>query len=284
MLLSFFRPNWPAPPHVHSLCTTRAGGVSAPPFNSLNLGDHVGDSPSAVQANRTKLQAILAEITPNAQAIFLHQVHGTQVATLERSLPQGSCADAAITTERGMVCTIMVADCLPVLFTNRQGTVVAGAHAGWRGLAGVGGTGVLEATFKRFMALALEQQGFSAIKNIAPMGDDILAWLGPCIGPRAFEVGAEVRDAFCSHDSAAAQFFQKSGCCGGENKFLADLAGLAHFRLKALGIHAIYGNDSSPDWCTVGNPLRFFSHRQGQSSGNGIGGGSGRIAACIWLG
>ena len=281
----WLRPQWPAPAHVHALCTTRAGGVSAAPYNSLNLGDHVGDAPAAVQANRAVLQAALAHTTPGAQAVFLQQVHGTQVAQLRADLPDGTCADACTSARAGQVCTIMVADCLPVLLTDRQGHAVAAAHAGWRGLAGTGGEGVLESVFKDFSALALAGWAQAAIKkeadqptavDAASIAADTLAWLGPCIGPQAFEVGSEVRAAFCDHDNAAAQHFQARGA----GKYNADLAGLARQRLHALGITQVYGNDSSAPWCTVGNASRFFSHRRDGATL----GASGRMAACIWLG
>jgi len=278
----WLRPDWPAPAHVHALCTTRRHGASRPPYDGFNLGDHVGDDPLAVQANRLALQGALGAITPGAQAVFMQQVHGTHVQSLDAQSAPGSCADASIATARGVVCTILVADCLPVLLTNRQGTVVAAAHAGWRGLAGAQGRGVLETTLKRLMALSHAHQALSAIKKgaekqHAPMAAaDTLAWLGPCIGPQAFEVGLEVRAAFCAHDVGAAAHFQPLG--GG--KYLADLAALARQRLHALGITQVHGNDSSAAWCTVGNPSRFFSHRR-DSAGGGC---SGRFAACIWRG
>jgi polyphenol oxidase len=281
-------PDWPAPAHVHALCTTRAGGASATPYDSLNLGGHVGDDPAAVQTNRRMLQAALAAATSGARAIFLQQVHGTQVLALQPGLKDGSCADACVATAPGQVCTIMVADCLPVLLTDRQGRAVAAAHAGWRGLAGVGGVGVLEAVFEEFSDQTLAQTAPAAIKseaNAPPaqrqtqqagIAGDTLAWLGPCIGPQAFEVGTEVRSAFCAHDGAAAQHFRPQG----PGKYLADLAALARQRLAALGISAVYGNDSSAAWCTVANPSRFFSHRRDSAAL----GGSGRFAACVWLG
>ncbi len=293
----WLRPDWPAPAHIHALCTTRSPGASLPPYDRFNLGDHVGDAPAAVQANRRALQQVLAANTPGAQAFFLQQVHGTQVCELDQftlgraaldsaTLPD-ACADACISSAAGLVCTIMVADCLPVLLTNRQGTVVAAAHAGWRGLAGVQGRGVLEKVLERFRALAYTQQALAAIKNDGEGADggmpkapdvaaDTLAWLGPCIGPQAFEVGAEVRAAFCAHDAGAAQHFQASA--GG--KYHADLAALARRRLHALGVTQVYGNDSSAAWCTVGNPSRFFSHRRDSAAL----GASGRFAVCIWRG
>lgn len=276
----WLRPQWPAPAHVHALCTTRTGGHSQPPYDRMNLGDHVGDDPHAVAANRGVLQAALQSVTPQAQAVFLQQVHGTQVVVLEPGTADGVVADACVSTQPGLACTIMVADCLPVLLTDGAGTVVAAAHAGWRGLAGQGGVGVLEAVFERFSALRHVHKAQAAIKNIANEGagacaSQTLAWLGPCIGPQAFEVGAEVRAAFCAHNPAAAPYFQPHGA----GKYLADLAGLARQRLQALGIAHIYGNDSSAAWCTVAQGSRFFSHRRDSP----VLGTSGRMAACIWI-
>jgi YfiH family protein len=258
-------PDWPAPPGVRALCTTRQGGVSAAPWDSMNLGDHVGDVPAQVAANR----ALLGQAT-GARPVFLQQVHGTAVLALDGDTPQGQPADAAVTSQRGIACTIMVADCLPVLFADAGGSAVAAAHAGWRGLAGRQGQGVLEQTFERFMALAQSGRANSAINTIA--------WLGPCIGPAAFEVGAEVRAAFVESDAGAASCFQPVAA----GKYLADLAGLARRRLQALGITAIFGNDSSEPWCTVANASRFFSHRRDAGvPGNGLR-TTGRLAACIW--
>jgi len=256
-------PDWPAPPGVHALCTTRAGGVSGTPYDQLNLGTHVGDDAVAVQANRQVLQSALQARTAGARAVFLNQVHGTDVAHIDGATPDATAADACLATAPGAVCTIMVADCLPVLFTDRAGSVVAAAHAGWRGLAGAQGQGVLESTVQRLV-------GEGAPAN------EVIAWLGPCIGPTAFEVGAEVRAAFCGHDAAAeACFVPQPG-----GKFLADLAGLARLRLAALGLTGVYGNDGTAPWCTVRNASRFFSHRRDTA----VLGGSGRFAACIWRG
>lgn len=279
----WLRPDWPAPAHIHALCTTRHPGASLPPCDGFNLGDHVGDDPAAVQANRQALQRALAATTPGAHAVFLQQVHGTQVQPLGFQTPAGLCADASVTTARGVACTIMVADCLPVLLTNRQGTVVAAAHAGWRGLAGTHGQGVLETVLEHFWALSQSQQAPAAIKNEPASGDavplaaaDTLAWLGPCIGPQAFEVGPEVRAAFCAQAASAAMHFQPLP----NGKYLADLAGLARQHLQAQGVTQVYGNDSTPPWCTVQNPSRFFSHRRDSAGG----GASGRFAVCIWRG
>ena len=250
-------PDWPMPAGVHAVCTTRAGGVSGAPYDSLNLGDHVGDNPAHVAANRATLQAALG-----VRPVFLNQVHGIEVATLHAQSADGMVADACITSASGVACTVMVADCLPVLFTDRQGRLVAAAHAGWRGLVGQDRVGVLEQTCKRFSALAFINQ--------ADLATDLMAWLGPCIGPNAFEVGDDVHAAFTESDGLATQFFkiQPSG------KWLADLAGLARLRLRRIGITQIYGNDSSAAWCTVSNPSRFFSHRRDRDSG--------RFCVSIW--
>ena len=270
----WLQPDWPAPAHVHALCTTRNGGVSAPPYDSFNLGRLVGDAPQAVAANWAALGAALGAAGDPVRLVYLRQVHGTVVQPLDADTPDGADADACTTTTPGVACSVMAADCLPVLFTNRAGTRVAAAHAGWRGLA----AGVLEAALESFKAEALTDKAQGAIQNDDESGtpQDLMAWLGPCIGPQVFEVGPEVREAFCAHDARAQACFQPHGNAG---KWLADLAGLARQRLRAQGLTAIYGNDSSPGWCTVGNPSRFFSHRRDSA----VLGTSGRMAACIWI-
>ena len=259
-------PDWPAPAGVRAVFTSRVGGVSAPPYKSFNLGQHVGDAPGAVAANR----ALLAQAV-GAQAIFLNQVHGSAVLTLEASTPDGLPADACVTAQKKVACIIMVADCLPVLLTTTDGRVVAAAHAGWRGLAGV-----LETTVASLRALAGPELAM----------DQILVWLGPCIGPLAFEVGAEVKAAFEAVLPQASSCFVPTGA--GSGKYFANLPALARLRLQALGIGnaQVYGNDGSLPWCTVSNPSRFFSHRRDAgisgNGGNGFG-TTGRMAACIWL-
>jgi YfiH family protein len=245
---SWLIPDWPVPSGVHAVCSTRAGGVSRGNYQGLNLGDHVGDEPEHVRANRAVLRQGVG-----ARPVFLQQVHGTHVAALDGSSTDGIVADASTTTEGGVACTIMVADCLPVLFTDAAGRRIAAAHAGWRGLAG----GVLERTIESF--------GSDAYRP------ELMAWLGPCIGPDAFEVGDEVRAAFEPATQNAATCFKPATS---PDKWLADLSGLARQRLRAAGVTQLYGNDSSEDWCTVHNPLRFFSHRRDRISG--------RFAACIW--
>ena len=247
------QPDWPAPPGVQALFTTRVGGVSVAPFDSFNLGDHVRDEPLAVAGNRERL----AVFTAPARPVFLQQVHGTHVVQISPDTPDGTQADACVAQVPGVAATIMVADCLPVLFAHASGTAVAAAHAGWRGLV----HGVLEATAR-------------SLSDAAGEGE-IMAWLGPCIGPQTFEVGAEVCEAFVAADhEAAAHFWPVS-----EGKFLADLPALARRRLRRLGITDVHGNDGSPAWCTVTQTSQFFSHRRDAVAL----GGTGRMAACIWI-
>lgn len=203
------------------------------------------------------------------QPLFMQQVHGCDVQNIERTSQEGQAFDACLTNETGMACTIMVADCLPVLLAHRSGQVVAAAHAGWRGLAGVNGMGVLERTWQAY-ARKLGQQ------PRASLAADTQVWLGPCIGPQAFEVGSEVREVFVqTMPQADACFVPSEGAPG---KWLADLPRLARQRLQALGLAQLYGNDSSAPWCTVSQPSRFFSHRRDA----GVLGSTGRMAACIW--
>ena len=243
-------PDWPAPPNVRAFCSGRQGGVSTGSYAGLNLGVHVGDDPQAVQVNRLLLQAAIG-----VRPVFLDQVHGTDLVQLDAQSESGMAADGAWTSVAGIACTVMVADCLPLLLCDAAGRRVAAVHAGWRGLLGAAGAGVIEA----------------AASNLAVPASGLLVWLGPCIGPEAFEVGPEVRAAFVNAAPQAAACFKPHA----NGKWLADLPGLARQRLAALGITGIYGNDGSDAWCTVGNALRFFSHRR-----DGV---SGRQAACIWL-
>lgn len=248
--------DWPLPVGVHAVCTTRVGGVSQAPFDGFNLGDHVQDDPRAVAQNRALLQTQLS----GARPVFLTQVHGVDVAQVNVATPDGTTADACITQEPQVACTIMVADCLPLMFTDDAGRVVAAAHAGWRGLA----AGVLERT----VHAVCEQAG------VAPA--QVRVWLGPCIGPDAFEVGDDVRQAFTALDAPqadkAAGYFKPHP--SHSHKWLADLAGLARLRLAALGVTSVAGNDSSPEWCTVSQRSRLFSYRR-----DGV---TGRFAVCIW--
>lgn len=263
------QPNWPTIAGVHALFTTREGGVSAAPWDSMNLGDHVGDDPAHVTMNRQLLARRLAQCAgASVQLVFLQQVHGCDVQYLELSTQGGQAFDACLTTESGVACTIMVADCLPVLLAHRSGLAVGAAHAGWRGLAGRNGHGVLEAMWQAYAA----KLGVSADANLAQQTQ---IWLGPCIGAQAFEVGDEVRQAFVSSMASAADSFAPSPKSAG--KWLANLSQLARQRLHAMGLQHIYGNDGSAAWCTVTNASAFFSHRRDAA----VWGHTGRMAACI---
>lgn len=250
----WLRPQWDAPANVHALMTTRQGGGSEPPYDSMNLGRRVGDLEEAVASNRSKFQSIVP-----ARLVWLHQVHGHQVLTLTQDTESGSPADASLTRQGGVACAIMVADCLPLLLSDERGSVVAGAHAGWRGLAGQDGRGVVEAVV-----------GAMSEVSLAPL----VAWLGPCIGQDAFEVGPEVVQSFTAQDADAQALFRP----GRPGKFHADLQRLARRRLARLGVTKIFGNDGSPLWCTYANPSIFFSHRRDHARL----GGTGRMAAAIW--
>jgi len=236
-------PDWPAPARVRALVTTRAYGASIGPHAGCNLGDHVGDNPAAVAANRDLLATALDGAGP---VLWLRQVHGTRV-TNAASWHPGIEADAASCDRQGPVCTVLTADCLPVLFCDREGTVVAAAHAGWRGLA----AGVLEATV--------------AALGVPP--GNVLAWLGPAIGPAAYEVDAPVRDAFVGVDTACARAFTPTRA----GHWQADLYALARHRLMRLGVTAVHGGGL----CTASAADRFYSYRR-----DGI---TGRMASLVWL-
>lgn len=247
--------DWSLPAGVHAVCTTRVGGASEAPFDGFNLGDHVHDDPQAVAVNRALLQQQLGGVRP----VFLSQVHGVDVAQIKTTTPDGTQADACITQDAQLACTIMVADCLPLLFTDDAGRVVAAAHAGWRGLAG----GVIEHTVR-----ALCEQA-----DLAPA--QVRVWLGPCIGPDTFEVGDDVRVAVMATGTGTPEtesYFKPHPTHPG--KWLADLAGLARMRLHALGVTSVAGNNSTSEWCTVLQNSRLFSYRR-----DGV---TGRFAVCIW--
>jgi YfiH family protein len=237
-------PDWPAPARVRALVTTRAGGVSEGSYASLNLGLRCGDAPQAVAENRRRL----AEQLPS-EPVWLRQVHGIAVADADaaRSKREEPEADAAVARAPGTVCAVLVADCMPVLFTDGAGSVVAAAHAGWRGLA----AGVLEATLDAM--------------RVRP--ESVLAWLGPAIGPRVYEVGDEVRAAFLARDARAAQAFAPTR----PGHWLLDLYLVARQRLAARGVERVYGGG----FCTHTEAGRFFSFRRKAKSG--------RMAAAVWL-
>jgi YfiH family protein len=246
------RPAWVLPPGVQAGMSTRDGGVSSGPFAALNLGVAVGDAPAAVAENRARFQAALG-----VRPVWLRQVHGSTVLHLQAGTDShpDTPADAAWTRERGIACTVQVADCLPVLFALRDGSAVAAAHAGWRGLAG----GVLEATVQALC------EGAGATPA------EVQAWLGPCIGPRQFEVGAEVLQAF-GDDPAQPEpgRFVYRARPDGAARWLANLPALAAARLQALGVGAV----TVAGACTVEDVSRFFSFRR-----DGV---TGRMAAAIW--
>jgi YfiH family protein len=237
-----FVPDWPAPAGVGSLQTTRRGGVSRAPYASFNLAGHVGDDACALAANRARLAACLP-----AAPVWLEQVHGSAVLDLDAA-PTGKVpADAAVSRRPGVVCAVLTADCLPVLFCDRKASAVGAAHAGWRGLL----DGILENT----------------VAALGVPATDLLAWLGPAIGPAAFEVGPEVRAAFLGRDPQAGRHFRP----GAPGKFFADLYGLARQRLEGCGVKAIYGGT----FCTYADTGRFYSYRRE--------GCTGRMASLIWL-
>lgn len=247
------KPEWSVPARVHAAFTLRTDGVSQPPFDSLNLGAHVGDAQPAVAENRRRVRSQL--LLPAAEPHWLEQVHGADVLDLDSTkqsvaaheAPTLPIADAAFTREVGRVCAVQVADCLPVLFAATDGSVIAAAHAGWRGLA----AGILEATVKRL--------------DVDPA--QLLAWLGPGICRNHFEVGAEVRAALLLHDASASAAFTANP----RGRWQCDLLALARRRLIALGITQLSGGS----WCTYADSARFFSFRRD--------GRCGRMAALIWL-
>jgi YfiH family protein len=238
--LNFIIPNWPAPANVHALQTNRDEGCSLSPYDSFNLGSHVGDNPMHVAQNRQMLSAFLP-----SEPVWLNQVHGINVVDAANTdcLPD---ADASFTTRNNVVCVTMTADCLPILICDNAGTLVASIHAGWRSLC----DGVIEATIAKLPAKPA----------------DLMAWLGPAIGPNAFEVGVEVREQFIAKDAKAELAFKKHG-----DKYLADIYQIATQRLNSLGVTQIYGGGR----CTFTEKENFFSFRRD--------GATGRMATIVWL-
>lgn len=241
MSRNWIAPDWPAPDQVKAFITTRAGGVSRAPFNGLNLADHVGDEVDDVASNR----ALLRELLPT-EPLWLRQVHGNHVVAAENSIA-GIEADASVAATPGIVCAVLTADCLPLLICDRLGSKIAAVHAGWRGL----NNGVIE----------------NAIAAMRVPPPELLVYLGPAIGPTAYEVGDDVRDVFIDDDESALTAFLPT-----ENgKWLANLYELAQLRLRRLGVEEIYGGEL----CTYNDSERFFSYRR-----DGV---TGRMAALIWL-
>lgn len=233
--------NWSAPSVVRAGVTTRLGGVSRPPYAELNLAEHVGDDPATVKKNRARLRRFLA--LPS-EPRWLNQVHGVQVNTDTQLCPE---ADASVTREPGQVCVVMTADCLPVLFCDRAGAVVAAAHAGWRGLA----AGVISETVQRM--------------RVEPR--EVMAWLGPAIGPRVFEVGDEVRTRFVDLGEDYAQAFVAHTL----DKWLMNIYTVARLQLSGLGVTQVFGSE----YCTYEDAQRFYSFRRD--------GQTGRMASLIWI-
>lgn len=233
-------PDWPAPANVKAIQTTRRGGFGATPYDTLNLGSHVQDNPVTVAQNRQ----LLSQYLPS-EPVWLNQVHGVEVVDAARCgcVPD---ADAAFTHQKEVVCVTMTADCLPILLCDKQGTVVAAVHAGWRSLC----DGVIEATVEKM--------------QVSPV--DLMAWLGPAIGPQAFEVGGEVKAAFVAKDAQSDLAFTPRG-----NKWLGSLYLIAKQRLASAGVHAVYGGEE----CTYSQPEKYFSFRRD--------GATGRMASLIWL-
>lgn len=236
------RPDWPAPDSVRAACTNRRGGISQPPFSSLNLGMNTGDDPAAVTANRERLESLLG--LPSSPS-WLDQQHGNMAVRLEQPAA-GRLADAAVTDKPGIVLAVLTADCLPVLVCDRNGTHVAAIHAGWRGLA----AGILPAAL-----------------SLLPPGPDLIAWLGPAIGRKAYEVGLDVRQAIKAAIPDSEDYFHPRSA----DSWLVDLPGLARAQLAAMGVGEVVGGDV----CTYSDEKNWFSYRRD--------GRTGRMGAFIWL-
>jgi polyphenol oxidase len=269
---------WPVMPTVRAVYTTRLGGVSSGGFARLNLGDHVGDAPDSVAENRRRVTHAL-----NAKPHYLRQVHGTHVANLDDDKTRGNTiADACMVSKPGIACVVMVADCLPVLIANAQGTVVAAAHCGWRGLSGVssGGVGVLETTMiaarAKSATLRSNKRTRADWQDSDNQRDEWVAWLGPAIGPKYFEVGQDVYDAFVRTTPSDSRAFEPLPQTPGRPpKYLANIFVLARMRLARMGVSLILGGGD----CTYAQPEKYFSHRRSTHQSAA----SGRQAALIWI-
>ena len=252
--LDFITPNWPAPKNVHALQTNRHKGHSQAPFDSLNFGMHVNDNPMHVAQNRQ----LLSEHLPS-EPVWLNQTHSITVVDAANTtcLPN---ADASFSTKKNVVCVVMTADCLPVLLCDKAGTIVIAVHAGWRGLC----DGAIEASID------------AACRAAQIMSADLMAWLGPAIGPNAFEVGAELRDQFIMQDGQAeAAFKPHKNDKQEQNKWLANIYQIAAQRLNNCGVSQVYGGGIESDFCTFTQNEQFFSYRR-----DGV---TGRMASLIWL-
>jgi len=240
---AYLTPQWPVPAAVRAAFTLRAGGVSAAPFDALNVARHVGDRPDAVDENRRRIRE---ELDLPGEPVWLEQVHGHEVIDLDAA-PGSARADASFSRRAGRVCAVQVADCLPVLLAARTAHAVAAVHCGWRGLA----VGVLAAT----------------VQALGVPAADLCAWLGPAIGPAAFEVGAEVRAAFVTRDAGTAGAFAANA----RGRWQCDIFALARRQLAALGVASVSGGGL----CTLSDAQQFFSYRRD--------GRCGRMAALVWL-
>ncbi|PNH96919.1 peptidoglycan editing factor PgeF [Vibrio diazotrophicus] len=240
--MNWITPNWNAPKQVKAFASTRIGGCSKSPYEGLNLGMHVGDDPILVQSNRDLLQQ---QTEMPTAPVWLNQTHSTVVLEIAQPTNDVLDADGVITSSPNVVCSAMTADCLPVLITNTQGTQVAAVHAGWRGLAG----GIVENALTHF-------------------SNDVMLWLGPAIGPQAFEVGEDVLQAFLDYDSKAATAFVPGKQQG---KWWANMATLTRLRMAKLGIDQVFDSGL----CTYQDPQRFYSYRR-----DGV---TGRQATFIWI-
>ncbi|WP_020168162.1 MULTISPECIES: peptidoglycan editing factor PgeF [Methylotenera] len=245
----FIIPDWPAPANVHTLQTTRHGGISLAPYNNLNLGSHVQDDPLHVAHNRQ----LLSQFVPS-EPVWMNQTHGINVVDAANTdcVPA---SDASFTTRHNTVCVVMTADCLPILLCDKAGTAVSSVHAGWRSLC----DGVIEET----------------VRKIPVDSNQLMAWLGPAIGPQAFEVGSEVRAQFIAKDAQAEFAFKPLINNENGEKWLADIYKLANQRLNRAGVNQVYGGGQQEAYCTFTDEQRFFSFRRDNQTG--------RMATLIWL-
>ena len=263
----FWRPRWGLERlGVRTHLSFRDGGVSSTPFDRLNLGLHVGDEPGLVEENRLIYQRQMG-----VKAVFFDQKHGTECVQIDHTTPNGLSADGAYTVERGLACTMMVADCMPLLLADAQGRMVAAVQVGWRGLVGLGDNSSL-------LPLGVLEQAHQDMRQGLGQAFDrpevrLYAWLGPCIGPDAFEVGEEVVRAFKEKEAMNVEAFKPIAHKPG--KWLADLPQLVRMQLKRLGVVDVWGNDGTKQWCTHSCPDLYFSHRRDRVSG--------RFGASIWL-
>lgn len=241
---NYLKPDWPAPPSIKAFTTTRKFGHSKAPYDKFNLADHVEDDPEAVKKNRQQLREELALPT---QPLWIHQVHGTKVISLDEVHDSSPEADAVITQSPHRVCAVLTADCLPILLCNSEGNEVGAIHAGWKGLL----AGVIDST----------------LEALNTPNEQLMVWLGPAIGPDAFEVDAEIRDAYMKRNLNNQSAFKEK-----EGHWHGDIYQLAKINLLQLGVHQVYGGN----FCTYTDEQRFYSFRRSK-------GVTGRMASIIWI-